>query len=68
VAPPHKILGRQTYDVGPPKVGYTPSTLATRVDDLGRPSKVVSMTVYPRVEKREAHGSLTWHPLYSPYK
>ena len=68
VAPPHKISGRPTYDVGPPKVGYTPPTLATRADDLGRPSKAVPMTVYPRVEKREAHGSLTWHPLYSPYK
>jgi len=66
VAPPHKISGQPTYDV--PKVGYTPPTLATRADDLGRPSKVVPMTVYPRVEKREAHGSLMWHPLYSPYK
>ena len=68
VAPPHKISGRPTYDVGPPKVGYTPPTLATCVDDLRRPSKVVPITVYPRVEKREAHRSLTWHPLYAPYK
>jgi len=68
VAPPHKILGRPAYDVGPPKAGYTPLTLATRADDLGRSSKVVPMTVYPRVEKWEAHGSLMWHPLYSPYK
>jgi len=28
VAPPHKILGRPTYDVGPPKVGYSPLTSA----------------------------------------
>jgi len=68
VAPPHKISSRPTCDVGPPKVGYTPPTLATHADDLGRPSKAVPMTVYPRVEKREAHGSLTCHPLYSPYK
>jgi len=68
VAPPHKISGRPTYDVGPPKVGYTPPTLATRADDLGRPSKAVPMTVYQRVQKWEAHRSLTWHPLYSPYK
>jgi len=68
MAPPHKIPGRPTYDVGPPKVGYTPPTLATRADDLGRPSKAVLMTVYPRVEKGEAHGSLTWNSLYSPYK
>jgi len=68
VAPPHKMLGRPTYDMGPPKVGYTPPTLARCGDDLGRPSKAVSMTFYPRVEKWEAHGSLTWHPLYSPYK
>ena len=68
VAPPHKISGRPTYDVGPPKVGYTPPTLATCADDLGCPYKVVPMTVYPRVEKREAHGSLTWHPLYSLHK
>jgi len=66
LAPPHKISGRLTYEVGAPKVGYTPPTLVTRADDLGRPSKVVPMTVYPRVEKQEAHGSLTWHPLYSP--
>jgi len=54
--------------MGPPKVGYTPPTLARCADDLGHPSKVVSMTVYLRVEKWEAHGSLMWHPLYSPYK
>jgi len=48
VAPPHKISGRLTYDVGPPKVGYTLPTLATRVDDLGRPSKAVPMAVYPQ--------------------
>jgi len=68
VAPPHKMSGRLTYDMGPPKVGYTPPTLATCAYDLGCPSKAVPMTVYPRVEKWEAHGSLTWHPLYSPYK
>jgi len=68
VAPPHKISGRLTYYVGPPKVSYTPQTLETHADDIGRPSKAVPMTVYPRVEKREAHGSQTWHPLYYPYK
>ena len=68
VAPPNRILGRPTCDVDQLKVGYTPPTLATCADDLGRPSKAVPMTVYPRVEKWEAHGSLTWHPLYSPYK
>jgi len=62
VVPPHKIPGRLTCDVDQLKVGYTPPTLATCADDLGRPSKAVSMTVYPRVEKWEAHGSLTWHP------
>jgi len=31
--------------MGPPKVGYTPPTLATCVDDLGHPSKAVSITV-----------------------
>jgi len=66
VAPPHKIPGRPICDVDQLKVGYTPPNLATCVDDLGRPSKVVLMTVYPRVEEWEAHGSLTWHPLYSP--
>jgi len=68
VAPPHKISCKSTYDVGPPKVGYSPPTLATCGDDLGRLSKAVPMTVYPMVEKWEAHGSLMWHPLYSPYK
>ena len=68
VAPRNRIPGRPTYDVDQPKVGYTPSILATCADDLRCPSKVVPMTVYPRVEKWEAHGSLTWHPLYSPYK
>ena len=66
VAPPHKMSGRSTYDMGPRKVGYTPSTLAACADDLRRPSKAVPMIVYPRVEKWEAHGSLTWHPLYPP--
>jgi len=68
VAPHHKMSGRPTYDMGPLKVGYTPPTLARGANDLRRPSKTVSMMVYPRVEKWEAHGSLTWHPLYSPYK
>ena len=62
MAPPHKISGRPTYDVGASKVGYNPPTLATRADDLGRPYKVVPMMVYPRVEKREAHGSLRGTP------
>jgi len=39
VAPPHKVSGRPTYDMGPLKVGYTPPTLATSADDLGRPSR-----------------------------
>jgi len=68
VAPPNRMSGRPTYDMDQPKVGYTPPTLATCADDLGRPSKVVPMMVYLRVEKWEAHGLLTWHPLYSPYK
>ena len=42
------MSGRPTYDMGPPKVGYTPPTLATCADDLGCPSKVVPMTVYPK--------------------
>jgi len=68
MAPPNRMLGRPTYDMDQPKVSYTPPTLATCADNLGRPSKAVSMLVYPRVEKWQAHGSLTWHPLYSPYK
>jgi len=66
VAPPNRMIGRPTYDVDQLKVGYTPLTLATCADDLGCPSKAVPMTVYPRVEKWEAHGSPTWHPLYPP--
>jgi len=68
VAPYHQVPGRPTYYVDQLKVSYTPPTLATCADDLGRPSKAVLMTVYPREEKWEAHGSLMWHPLYSPYK
>jgi len=51
VAPPHKVTGQPTCDVDQLKVGYTPPTFATCADDLGRPSKVVLTTVYPRVEK-----------------
>jgi hypothetical protein len=29
---------------------------------------VVTRSVYPRVEKHGAHGSLTWHPLTFSYK
>jgi len=55
VAPPNRIPGRPTYDVDQLKVGYTPPTLATCADDLGRPSKVVLMMVYPKVEKSGKH-------------
>jgi len=59
VAPPHKVAGRPTYDMGPLKVGYTPPTLARCANDLGCPSKAVSMTVYPKVALQEIRVCMT---------
>jgi len=46
----------------------TLSTTSTCRNSFGRPSKVVSKLVHPRVEKDWARGSLTWHALFFPYK